>query len=276
MKATILAALAAFVLAGSADAQSRQPPQQPSARHQTAAADQRSTTGQPLVVNVIPANPNQPETAQQRHERDWQTSRDTWMIVLTAGLVVAAALQAWFSGVAARGLEYARRSADAAEANITTIENTSKQQSRAYVLMDKAKLGLKNPAPNAFLVEVLIRIENFGQSPAFGVSLATNGMVGPPDLARPDFDKMTPIDLRTSQMIMGPGAKLEFPPFAIELSEPDFNRLRIQERHVYAWGVIDYTDAFGEKRKTTFFVHTQGEAGGRWPVAPCKDGNSAT
>lgn len=148
---------------------------------------------------------------------------------------------------------------------------TSRAQLRAYVLLDKAMLTHSNPAPGVHLVAVQVMVRNFGQTPAFELSLASNGCFGIPDLGPPDFEKSAPVDQRNSKMILGPGAEIVFPPFSIELSEPDYRRLMKQQSRAYAWVVIDYRDAFGAKRQTRVFVRTEGQN-----VSPYKEGNEAT
>jgi hypothetical protein len=153
---------------------------------------------------------------------------------------------------------------------------TSHQQVRAYVLLEAARLEIRRPEPDANLIHVAMKLKNFGQTPAFDLSLASNGQFADAELNPPNFDGMTPVEKRNSRMIMGPGDELEFPPFAIKLTDEQTRALSKNRAWVYAWAVINYRDAFGAARRTTVFAKTEGEADGRWPVVPCKSGNEAT
>jgi hypothetical protein len=228
-----------------AAAESQRPPQVSANRE----GDENEIDRSPAVSqDDLTAAKMQAYARQNEREND----RDFW---LGAAVAFFAAMQAVFAAIAIL---------------------TSRAQLRAYVLLDKARIELGNASGGRRTFTIKMRLKNSGQTPAFALTLASNGRLGPPDDHLPVFDAMRPASERGSTTILGPGAEIEFPPFAIQISDGDLLAVGQNRKRVYAWVLVDYRDAFSRPRQTQVFVRSEGQHEMDWPVAPCKEGNHAT
>lgn len=273
MKRRILLAVVinvALAVAASAQSPERLRQQQPRAEQQRDTANQRGTAEQPLIVRVIPADADQPETAEQRRERQRQATTDLWLIMLTGGLVAAAAAQAWFAGVATRGLKYARRSAEAAETNINTIKDTAKAQLRPYVYVERAEVSnVKSPGP----VIIHIFVKNGGVTPAYDMTHQTGSRFRPSD-----FNEFSlPQDIPRSKGTMGPGVVVES---TLEVARDAWNEraggLMDGSTVLTVLGEIRYTDSFADQHITKYRYWLLPGPLRDGTLAVCQEGNSAT
>lgn len=246
MRSLLLAALA-IVLAGSAGAQSRQPPQQPTTQHQRAAADQRDTANQPLFVQVVPADTEQATAAgeSQHQQPDW------WMIGLTALLTVFTGAQCVFAG----------QTVLSARAHL-----------RAYMTFDR--LNFSSPTiGQPIRYEVFFR--NTGQTPALRTIAAHTMALRTIPLKEPFPDIKGHMDENAPSRDLGAGETTELsvtPPDIYTKTDSDL--FGSGQAEFYLLGRIEYRDVFKRKRWTTY--RYRGVADGaliRWHA--CEEGNES-
>lgn len=246
MRRFLWLAIVVLLFAADANAQSRQPPQQPRPQDQRAAEDQRGTAEQPLVVHVVPGEGDQTEAEKERRDHEREAVNEGRMVFLTLALAVFAGVQAFFTFVTTRGLKYARRSAEAAERNIETLQNIAKAQLRAYVGIENVKISNTKGAGPAV---VSVVIKNSGQTPAYKVATHFSVRWG----ARNEIDLAPLMQPGGSSDFMSPGdqreTEMEIPR---KLLEQILERIDSGTMQLFALGLIEYDDAFGDKRTTTF------------------------
>jgi hypothetical protein len=133
------------------------------------------------------------------------------------------------------------------DALVKGAEETSERQLRAYVFAVAGRVrrfAVNEP------VEIEVRFENTGQTPAYGVHHTMNiAMCDPPlplhelDFTNPRKDAMGPRKSSSSFASFGPDYKL---------SQGHFAAVQSEEAAVWVYGEIRYEDAFGKPRWTKF------------------------
>lgn len=206
--------------------------------------------------------------------------RAQWATAIAAAEMVALTrLQILFglAGLIGLGLTvyYARHTAVAAIeatkiANRTANEakRSSEQQLRAYIHLQKVEF--KN-VKFAEFPECLIRIQNFGQTPAYKVIWKSAIRYGKetPDFSMTEFDAV-----EWGELVIGPGGGFRKIRICDDsLGGDEIRAIEKGEACIWAWGRIDYIDAFDQPRYTTYCIHTADnlEDGGAY-----KSGNDAT
>lgn len=248
-RAFLLAALM-FLFATDAGAQSRQAPQQ----HDEIVADANSNRGtaeEPLVVDLIPA----PDAAQRAQNDQSDRNRNFWGTVFIAIFTFA---QLILAGVAIF---------------------TSRAQLRAYLLSDEP-VWVVRPAGDGegnYIIQFGVKIKNYGQTPAFDVTMAFAGEVRASEEKLPDFASLPAIEDRGAKTIVGPGGFIMVPGFSQTATHGAYQQIQKAVQRAYVWAIIDYKDAFGVKRRTTVNLRTERyHREDFWPCSPCKEGNNAT
>jgi hypothetical protein len=177
MRALLLAVLLVG-LVGEADAQSRQPPQ---ANAPQSEQDAKQRDGAPPSAAGAAVN----EAAQGNDdysgcvECSGTSNLEGLLVLFTAIIAIAGLVQAGAATVTALGLKYAQRTADAAEKNVVTIQNTSKAQLRPYVYVVGAQItDVKSTGP----VKIHIQIKNGGATPAYDLTHQTGSRFRPSDV----------------------------------------------------------------------------------------------
>ncbi|AEH88035.1 hypothetical protein [Mesorhizobium opportunistum] len=204
------------------------------------------TTGDDIRKLEARENPDDPKYYQEQDRRAQKSAADASqvMVFLTEvsimlGLVGAGAI-IWTLAVSR-------------ESNSISRE-TAERQLRAYVLPANCTLELAaDNDPTAH-----VRIQNFGQTPAFDVRSWIHIWVEAYP-KRVEFPN-APDDLPKGQGVRGPGFhatfrhRRELPIHAWEME-----RIRTKTAAIYVYGVVEYRDCFGKKRRTKFLKFFYGE-----------------
>ena len=229
---------------------------------ESASANERDTKQLPLVVEVkaMPER-TQEERADQAAERHDKADTDRWLVRLTAILAVATALL-----VIATGFLW-----NATKQLVGGAEDTAKRQLRAYVFVGEAEII--HAGTN--MVEAAIKIKNFGQTPAYDVTISTAAQAFniPGDIAFAP----TPVGPDSSRFVFGPGAEGRHSiPLHTLIGEPEaMSGLKAGEGALYVYGEIRYRDTFRRQVGTRFRFVIGGTVG--WPsdnrMVVCQEGN---
>ena len=147
-------------------------------------------------------------------------------------------------------------------------QTNTNRQLRAY-------LGAKHPERTQLeIADAVVRITNFGQTPAYGVVVWADLRPMADDAL--DFQLHGPVEEREG-IVINPTdmheyvARLEAP-----LTEADRKAIREGTRGFYYWGEVRYLDAFNEPHATKFRMrwdHRVGPRYGMWKL--CLTGNSS-
>jgi hypothetical protein len=157
---------------------------------------------------------------------------------------------------------------------VNGAEETARRELRAYVFVAQTKIiDPDGPDP---LGEIMIN--NFGKTPAYDVSFAVIFRGFNPNDGRifepPKFDK------DSSRFVLGPGQPgVKNMPLKTLLNADMMVTLRSRSPHVlYAWGILQYRDAFDKIQTTEFRASIGGPSG--WPASNLMvvdpEGNKAT
>jgi hypothetical protein len=132
-------------------------------------------------------------------------------------------------------------------------ERTAERELRAYVFI---KDGAVRTDQSQFFITVVLK--NFGQTPATDFSTWSDCGVYP--FANIPFPK-TPkaSDKRTGTSIVGPTAEVTITMGFCPLGPID--AIRKNESAIFAWGGVDYLDAFGKRRYFIFRMRMSGNEG---------------
>jgi hypothetical protein len=228
-----------------------------------------------------PANPN-PNREEWRSERDLEAQQKmvTWavwmtiasflgVVVTTIGIVfIKLTLDATRAAV-----KEAEHATIAAQKAIAITERTAKQELRAYVLADRAHVQGLDGLPIASVF-----VKNFGQTPAFGVTIWMELKFTDAPLAD-DAVITRPADARVSRSYLGAGATSgSYVKGPRRLADNEKEMLRNGTAYVYVMGNVECRDLFGKKQRATFRYAVGGHygiVGDSGPMASCETGNEA-
>lgn len=144
---------------------------------------------------------------------------------------------------------------DAGERQLSHSQKASQQQLRAYVLVQTGAVRLNfNAQGSSFSVRV--EIKNFGQTPAYSHSTWIGGGIYPFDDL--PFPGPTPLEARKAKSILGPGDTVSIDCAPTFISLDDLQKVRSEKRGIFIWGGANYTDIFGEPRRTIFRIRVAG------------------
>jgi len=136
---------------------------------------------------------------------------------------------------------------------VRVMNNSAKRQLRAYVHLTSVKLT--KPPSNVTSWQAIIDLRNSGQTPAYSVVVTfEKGFRG--ELESAEVLQFSDECHMQGTNVIGPNCT---PSVTMDFSEvpndwADWAILRDANEMAYLWGRIDYVDAFGHKRFTTFQV----------------------
>lgn len=280
--------LAAFLGVYVGLAQEAQSPREaPAQSEQPTAKDaepEPSPQAAPAKKEKTPADPKQPASkspdyypkadlaAQERmafstEELVVLTERQNVITAIEAGLLgITIFFTAWASIAAARA-------AKAADRAVEVTEDTARRQLRAYVMPSKTTLLFREDR----CLEVVLHIENAGQTPASDLIVLTRLLVTPTH-ETVDFSALAKEKTPFSRTSIGPRVVT-----TINNSTPvplaDAYVLQIEKGGVivYCWGTIHYKDVFGDPQTTKFRYQFSGKKlQPKNAMIYCDQGNEAT
>lgn len=200
-----------------------------------------------------------------------------WMLWVTAGLLVVAAIQACFFFVQLRLMKRSMRVAEmaavATEDSVNIMRDTATRQLRAYISIDCARIEFPEPG----VPKVTVTIKNSGQTPAHNLRHWIHQWIEryPLSIDLPE----PPDDFVMSSSVLGSGATHEMqiihpkpiikPCCIHEIGTPDAT--------IYVYGAVTYQDVFGNEH----FIKYRLMHGGSNQVrpgflSPCEAGNEAS
>lgn len=260
-----------FALAVSplAEARSQQPPQANANQSKQAAQNHDDTAPSPPVTAV-----DQAAQCDDNNSGCVESGRvsnlEGLLVLFTAIIAVAGLVQAGAATVTAIGLKYAQRTADAAEKNVVTIQNTAKAQLRPYVYVVSAHVtDVKSPGP----VRIHILVKNGGATPAYDMTNQSGSRFRPAG-----FNEFTlPAETPLSRGTLGPGMTVES---VLQVERAAWNErighLMDGSIVLTVVGEILYRDAFGDKHRTRYRYHLPTDGGVRdGTLNVSEDGNEA-
>jgi hypothetical protein len=255
-------------------------PQVPPPRSQEpAGANQHGTEQAPLPVRIVTPPKTEAELAQEQTEREDRKANESWFATLTRGLAIAtgglviAVIGLWYTAAQQsrqlkQALETARRSADAAEFTVKTMETTAERQQRAYVFVKHVDADAK-PQANGQIRQVLrIVWENTGATPTRHMAMSVNWGQFQPDIPT-DFHFP---DGKQEPSVLGPRQTVDT--WLTDIPNDTLVNAAQSSHKLYVWGWVEYNDVFANtpRHRTEFcfrlLVH--GEPG----TAQCSFGTS--
>lgn len=221
-------------------------------------SDKRGTPEFPLVIR-----PTEEEAKQVAEERAEKSTNDRHLVWLTAILSVGTLTLAFATGFLWLST---RRLAVGAEDN-------SERQLRAYVFPRSTVMRNFDSSP---IVE--ITIQNFGQTPAYNVTLWTTMVVAIYPSGNKAPKPIGPPNQSTG--FMEPGGSIHtLVHLTGAINDGERNGIIAGCGAIYLFGGIDYIDAFKKKRTVNFCYFRGGEAdiynGTDGPMAVYKEWNEA-
>ena len=213
--------------------------------------------------------------ATEAHTLD--ASRVDWMLCVTAGLLIVAAVQACFFYVQLqlmrRSMRVAEKVAYATEDSVNLMRDTAVRQLRAYIAIDRAWIEFPEPG----VPKVTITIKNSGQTPAHNLRHWIHQWIEkyPLSIELPE----PPDGFVMSSSILGSGATHE-----MQILHPRkiINPSRIHEigtskGTIYVYGAVTYQDVFGNEHYMKYRLMYGGSDQARsGHLSPCEAGNEAS
>jgi hypothetical protein len=217
-----------------------------------------------------------PEEQEHRRQerRYWRFQYGTSTVTLFFSLIAAAgaaagsyiAYQAFIAstqavGEAKRQADEAKRQADAAESQIAVAKDTEERQLRAYVFLSNVHIRV---ADNTNILDVKLDVKNFGNTPAKDYSFWACTTIREQPLVNklPDIPDYGPI----SKSLLAPGEKRSIynPSLCETHSYSPWGGIPVGERQllqngqkaIYVFGILNYLDAWSNKRWTRFRLFT--------------------
>ncbi|MEF2556310.1 hypothetical protein VQ044_08475 [Aurantimonas sp. C2-5-R2] len=155
-----------------------------------------------------------------------------------------------------RAWREAKRSADAAIANVDVTKEIARRQLRAYLATDSMGLGQRVDGKN---IDYVLKLKNFGQTPANQVKLKVRtGLCNGDDgiVHWGEFVERPSVDVPPSQFL---GVQIEV--FGINetnISEK-IESIIARRAKLHAHAVYSYIDIYSMKRTTGFYASTWGD-----------------
>jgi hypothetical protein len=199
-------------------AETRSPPQAHSEQTDSKpGTEPRGSADAPFFVQVVPAPKTAEERAQEAQDRQEKSSTDWWLMVFTGAVALFTLML-----VGATALLYR-----AGERQLAHLDRTAKRELRAYVFVDT--VHIKHILDGNGVPEAVVRVKNFGQTPAYEACAVTGFAVSthppPQGLLTISDEALAESKTRSS---MGPGQT----EIVIASPRPQLNRpLTDQERY---------------------------------------------
>lgn len=211
-----------------------------SPKSQQPATQQQDTTTNPVNVQLNKPDPNSQQAATETDEIHKQTDALLETVHVTWILAIATLILAGIAGCQLLESRWANQ-----------------RQLRAYVSVHPRQEFDKNNVPIADRYRFGIR--NHGQTPAYDMKYwALLGVGGFPYKGVLQGE---PEDLPIIKTVLSPGPDCERSIIQDKVLSPNEMRdIKNGTHALYAWGVVNYTDAFGVKRWTSFCFFMNKEA----------------
>lgn len=208
--------------------------------------------------SVKPIGACSPECSKPQPEKDWWHEFRTDPIATFTGLMFFATALLWWS---TRGL-------------VKGAERTAERQLRAYVFVDAASISGLDDSDK---VAAVISIKNTGQTPAARL-MHLGGMALTAYPPAEDFPfHPSGQGVPQSRGSLGPGMRQGKFNVGEALGSDQKRGLQDGAMAIYVFGRIDYEDAFGKPRFTSYRFMVGGNAGVHGEnLSQCEEGNDAT
>jgi hypothetical protein len=170
-----------------------------------------------------------------------------------------------------KAADAAKESADAAKKAIELSDRTAARQLRAYIYLDD---GSVTPVQNQTLTAV-IKLKNYGQTPAYNVTTISAMGAGPPGLKGPGLPLLQR-DVDKSKTITGPGGYTRTFAKSAPLNQAEIDMLNSGLLIPYVTSEVRYEDAFGRKWFLSIKMIGVKGSGPGWDLASLPEGNYET
>ena len=221
-------------------------------------------------------------------EKKWGHNPDTWMVVLTAVLMVVGIGTAWifyrqFGEMKAQTavlnqqakqaavdsveatkrveqqLDISRQQVSAAQANVKAVRQQMRQDQRAWIGAVKAMpFSLKEDTP----VRLGVVILNSGKSPALDV----RGRLGALPLPKDKKFAAKYVEPFQHSGVLQPNMQITEWSGPLTVNKPLLDALKRGDQILYFYGEATYSDIFKQSHRTTFCLYIQPTLDG---VIPC-------
>jgi hypothetical protein len=179
--------------------------------------------------------------------------------IFIAGFTIALAFATFFLWLATRDL-------------VEDAKHNAGRQLRAYINVSGVNILDMNALFGKRDFEIAVEAKNFGQTPAYDYS-----NIGGAVVSIPENPTLPAIEGSRSDSVISPavvvGKFIHVPP----LTDAEIQGLRDRSMSLFAFGRIEYKDAFGYRRFTTYKYRIGGQDGWRanGAMAYSSDGNHA-
>lgn len=198
----------------------------------------------------------------------WRSTDKLWAEANEAGRIAKGAADA------------AKAAADAARESVENAKTSAEMQLRAYINVREAKVKWKiDETISRHRFSITVKVTNAGQTPARkATGWIAHKSVDSGESPRP-FHELTGHE-QPSVSVYGPGQSswFAYSPIVVVGEDEDVIAWSTGRKRLYVWGRMDYEDAFGKSRWTTFRFEMPQEAcgrkGGRFRA--CAEGNDYT
>jgi hypothetical protein len=196
-----------------------------------------------------------------------------WLAILTLFLVLAT-IGLFISGernveVARVTAEAARESAETTKKSVELSDKTAERQLRAYIGVNSMDIKVYPFEGGEFAFIANVEIKNFGQTPAYDLTIWSEAKI--------DAFDTVPFDMTKEPEIL-PKAGIAFPGATLNVSKgwritaAEQEALFKREKTIFFWGTVRYTDAFKRRRYFAFRTLSTGQikvgTGGTYVAAP--------
>jgi hypothetical protein len=207
--------------------------------------DTRGTADHPLIVAPIAIAKSPEDKYLEAQDRAERYDADQWAVRLgkvTIGVLIVQGLALLAQALLLR-------------ATIRQADKTARRQLKAYVFVAHHTL---DPIFEGKEVNARILLRNFGQTPAYRLTVAARGALGGQRFneAQADIGAAMPIGT------LGPGGEYHLTvSYPDGLSREQIAALTQGDKVLYVYGTVRYVDAFHEQRQMNFRVQTAGRFG---------------
>jgi hypothetical protein len=247
---------------------SNEPKNYPKGQNYTANNQQQIADHLTSSDNSAIAQQTKPPTNDKSDKKDSNTTINWWIAVFTAVLALAAVAQFFTTLIQLRRLRQtvevtkeaanaAKKSADATERTVLTMQATAQRQLRAYVCVPGAIIKMLKKTDGTY-AHVVLTYKNAGQTPGHDIRtwIALH-------IAEYPLNKVLvqpPQDAKYSPFIISPGSE-QFLPNEIRITPEQLPVFGTIKATLYVYGEILYRDVFGIERFTNYRLLYGGDEG---------------
>lgn len=266
----------------------REPAQQNSASSKKPEnKDHSGSANVPIATKSLTSDPNPSQAQVFKTDHEDKASNELrltisteWLAIFTFGLVIVGLIQvglfAWQLSLMRSSLidtnnaaRAANKSAEAAEQTVKIMQDTAQRQMRAYISVN----GITDWTVDEGYIGFRLTIRNTGQTPAYNLRSGSKVSIAP-------FPRMDPLPhvplTEKSLATLGPATEQYLIPYGHALSTSELAGFEKTEVAIYIHGRIEYHDAFGQLRVTSFTKVKRKSLNGNLVIGIDKDGNDAT